>query len=119
MSDFESFFKDRCHPSQFPFSSVDYHIIIITTFTLLVFTTTGGMAKECSRYHAGLAQLLATKKGDDYATTMSWMRTKVSLTIFRYTKLCLRGSRKAKKVTNNLHNPELDIELDKMLYIFL
>ena len=48
------------------------------TFTPLVFTTTGGMSKECSRYHSSLAELLALKKGEDYASTMSWLRAKVS-----------------------------------------
>ena len=33
------------------------------TFTPLVFSTTGGMAAECKRYHSRLAELLATKKG--------------------------------------------------------
>ena len=34
------------------------------TFTPLVFSTTGGMAAECKRYHSRLAELLATKKGE-------------------------------------------------------
>ena len=33
------------------------------TFTLLVFTTAGGMAEECRRYHSRLTELLADKKG--------------------------------------------------------
>ena len=33
------------------------------TFTPLVFSTTGGMAVECKRYHSRLAELVATKKG--------------------------------------------------------
>ena len=32
-------------------------------FTPLVFTTTGGMGKECLMYHSRLAQLIAIKKG--------------------------------------------------------
>ena len=32
-------------------------------FTPLVFSTTGGMAAECKRYHSRLAELLATKRG--------------------------------------------------------
>ena len=48
------------------------------TFTPLVFTTTGGMAEECKRYHKRLAELLAIKKGEDYASTVSWLRAKVS-----------------------------------------
>ena len=34
------------------------------TFTPLVFTTTGGMGKECLRYHSRLAELIAIKKGE-------------------------------------------------------
>ena len=41
------------------------------TFTPLVFSTTGGMAVECNRYHSRLAELVATKEGESYATTMS------------------------------------------------
>ena len=32
------------------------------TFTLLIFTTTGGMAPECQMFHSRLAELIATKK---------------------------------------------------------
>ena len=34
------------------------------TFTPLVFTTTGGMADDCVRYHSRLADLIANKKGE-------------------------------------------------------
>lgn len=53
------------------------------TFTPLVFTSTGGMADECKRFHSRLAELLALKKGDDYATAISWIRVKVSFAILR------------------------------------
>ena len=38
------------------------------TFTPLVFTTTGGMAVECLRYHSRLAELLSAKKQEIRAT---------------------------------------------------
>ena len=41
------------------------------TFTPLAFTSTDGRADECKRFHSRLAELLALKKGDDYATTIS------------------------------------------------
>ena len=63
------------------------------TFTPLVFTTTGGMADECLRYHSRLAELLSAKKQESYATTISWVRAKVSFAILRSALLCLRGSR--------------------------
>ena len=49
------------------------------TFTPLVFSTTGGMGKECARYHAKLADLLAIKKGEIYSATVSWIRAKSRL----------------------------------------
>ena len=58
------------------------------TFTPLVFTTSGGMAEECKRYHNRLAELLAINKGENYASTVSWLRAKVSFAF-----LCLSGSR--------------------------
>ena len=44
------------------------------TFTPLVFSTTGEMGAECKRYHSRLAELVAAKKGESCATTMSWTR---------------------------------------------
>ena len=41
------------------------------TFTPLVFTTTGGMSDECQRYHSRLAELLAVKKQENYASTIT------------------------------------------------
>ena len=59
------------------------------TFTPLVFTTAGGIAEECKRYHNKLAELLAIKKGENYASTVSWLREKVSFAILRSALLCL------------------------------
>ena len=67
------------------------------TFTPLVFTTTGGMGEECKRYHDRLAELVAARKGENYATTVSWIRFKVSFAILRSALLCLEGSRTVKR----------------------
>ena len=61
------------------------------TFTPLVFTTTGGMSNECQRYHSRLAELLAVKKHKSYASTIAWIRTRVSFAILRSALTCLRG----------------------------
>ena len=63
------------------------------TFTSLVFTTTGGKADECVKYHSRLAELIANKKGESYSSAISWIRAKVSFAIVRSATLCLRGSR--------------------------
>ena len=82
------------------------------TFTPLVFTTTrGGMADECLRYHSRLAELLSTKKQESYATTISWVRAKVSFAILRSALLCLRGSRTPRR--RNLDIKDRDLEIEK------
>ena len=40
------------------------------TFTPLVFTTTGGMADECVKYHSRLAELIANKQGESYSNAI-------------------------------------------------
>ena len=80
------------------------------TFTPLVFTTTGGMTPECQVYHKRLAELLSAKKGEDYSTTMSWIRTRISFSILRTSLLCLRGSRSMRRVNLNLKEMDFDIE---------
>ena len=83
------------------------------TFTPLVFTTTGGMAVECKRFHSRLAELIAIKKGEEYSTTMSWIRSKVSFALLRSALLCLRGSRSPRRVPLNLENCDLEIEKEQ------
>ena len=67
------------------------------TFTPLVFTTTGGMADECVKYHSRLAELIANEKGESYSSAISWIRAKVSFAIVRSAILCLRGSRSRRR----------------------
>ena len=67
------------------------------TFTPLVFTTTGGMADECVKYHSRVEELIANKKGESYSSAISWIRAKVSFAIVRSAILCLRGSRSRRR----------------------
>ena len=80
------------------------------TFIPLVFTTTGGMGKECNRYHNRLAELISTKKGESYAKTISWIRAKTSFSLLRSALLCLRGSRTIKRIPCDIKNIDIDIQ---------
>ena len=66
------------------------------------------MAAECKRYHSRLAELLASKKGESYATTMSWIRARVSFALLRSALLCLRGSRAKRRI--HLELPDIDFD---------
>ena len=79
------------------------------TFTPLVFSTTGGMGDECNRFHKRLAELLSIKKGEKYADTISWIRSKVSFALIRSALLCLRGSRSTRR-TYDTSNVDFNLE---------
>ena len=87
------------------------------------------MAVECKRYHSRLAGLIATKKGESYATTMSWIRARVLVffALLRLGVFYLRGSRASKgvqlilsdllnrnKMKNTLNTRQNDFYLDNV-----
>ena len=63
------------------------------TFTPLVFTTTGVMSHECTLFHKALAEKISTKRNENYADVMRYLRVKLSFLALKSTLLCLRGSR--------------------------
>ena len=79
-------------------------------FTPLDFTRTGGMGKECLMYHNRLAQLIAIKKGEQCAKTISCIRTRTSLALLRSALVCLRGSR-TRRVPCDIKNVNIDVEV--------
>ena len=64
------------------------------TFTPLVIGTNGGMGSECAMFIKNLADKLAVKQSEEYSSTITWIRTKLSFEVLRSTVLCLRGSRR-------------------------
>ena len=63
------------------------------TFTPLIFTTSGGMAPECTRYHKKVAQLISRKTKEEYSKVMNHLRTRIRFTILKSTLLAVRGER--------------------------
>lgn len=63
------------------------------TFTPLIFGTNGGMGTESQLFLRNLANLLAKKSGEDYASVITWIRTILNFNILRTVHLCIRGSR--------------------------
>ena len=57
-----------------------------------------------------LIELLAAKKGDSYATTMSWIMARVSFALLRSALLYLRGSRAKRRIHLELFDIDFDIE---------
>ena len=73
------------------------------SFTPLVFTTSGGMAPECTKFHKRIAQLISFKTKENYPQVMNHLRTRLRFTLLRSTLIALRGERgKAKKPQSNI-----------------
>ena len=63
------------------------------SFTPLIFTTTGGMGPESTRYHKKLAKLISAKRGEEYSCVVSHIRTRLRFAILRSTLFAIRGDR--------------------------
>ena len=70
------------------------------TFTPLVLTTGGGMAREATVFYKRLAHLLAEKRNEDYSVVMSWLRCVLSFSLLRSAILCVQGTRKSSKTVD-------------------
>ena len=87
------------------------------TFTPLVFSTTGGMAPECTRYHKKVAELISIKTREDYSKVMSYIRTRVRFTLLKSTLLALRGERgRPRKAVTNMSELSFNTVADMQSY---
>ena len=63
------------------------------SFVPLVYTTNGGMSKQCERLHKQLAQLICEKRGEKYATVMTHIRTRLRFALLKSILAAIRGYR--------------------------
>ena len=71
--------------------------LIITIIIIIIIIIIIKMVEEYVKYHSRLAELIANKKGESYASAIFWIRTKVSFAIVLSAILCLRGSRSRRR----------------------
>ena len=64
------------------------------TFSPLIFTTNGGMGRECIIFYNRIAQELSSKWSTQPSQTIAWLRTRISFALCRSTHMCVRGSRR-------------------------
>lgn len=81
------------------------------SFTPLVFSTSGGMAPECSKFYSRLAELISEKRNSPKSTVTAWMRCKLSYSLLRSAILCLRGSRtlRSNYVVESISETDFDV----------
>ena len=63
------------------------------SFTPLSFSTTRGMARECSTFYRRLADMISIKQDKPYSLVVSWLRTRPSYAFLHAAVPCIRGSR--------------------------
>ena len=68
------------------------------SFTPLVFSTNGGMGRECQHFIKVLAEKIAKKRNIEVSEATNWIRTKLSFALIRSLVLGLRGNRGRGKV---------------------
>ena len=67
-----------------------------STFTPLVFSATGGMAKQSTTFYKRLASLLADRWEQPYSSTLGWLRCRLSFSLLRSAIQCIRGARSSR-----------------------
>ena len=66
------------------------------TFVPLVFSTHGGMGKECRTLLKRVATKIADKRGERYAHVINHLTTRLRFSLLRSVLLMLRGTRGSK-----------------------
>ena len=63
------------------------------SFTPLVLSSTGGMAKEATVFYKRLAHRLSSKWDQPYNKTLFWLRSRITFSLLRSAIQCIRGAR--------------------------
>ena len=87
------------------------------SFTPLVFTINGGMAKECCLFYSRLAEMLSQKRKIDHCIVKLWIRRKINF--LHSMLLCLRVSRSIKKVNLQTDDIELMEKTSKFVFFLI
>ena len=97
-----------------------YHRVIEVekgSFSPLVFSTTGGMGPECTRFHKRLAELISAKRGESYADTMNYIRTRLRISLLKSTLIAVRGERgKGRRNNTSLQDVSFNLIPERETY---
>jgi len=67
------------------------------TFTPIIFSATGEMAREASIFYCRLVERLAEKRNESKSDVISAIRRKISFSMLRSTVTCLQGDRSSRR----------------------
>ena len=67
------------------------------SFSPLIFSTTGGMGPESTKFHKKLAEMISDKRGEQYSHVVNHIRTRLRFALLRCTLIAIRGERGRKR----------------------
>ena len=79
-----------------------------STFTPLVFSTSGAMGEEADKLNKRIASLMSSKKGNLYSDCISYIRKKLRFCILRTVLASIRGYR-GRTVTKELLDCDINL----------
>jgi len=82
-----------------------------SSFNPFVFTTTEGMAPECNRVNKRLAEKIAEKRRELYASVITYIRTKLRFVLLRSTLAAIRGFRSKRSDVHLQDLTDIDFSL--------
>ena len=68
------------------------------SFSPLIFSTTGGMGPEATRYHKRVAELISSKRGEMYSDVVNHIRTRIRFSLLKSVLIAVRGERGIRQV---------------------
>ena len=83
------------------------------TFTPLVFTCFGGMARECAVFYNRLSEMIAEKRNEPVSKTKNWIRTRLSFSLLRSQIICLRGSRSIRRCDQSVEDTDINLLIEE------
>ena len=81
------------------------------SFTPLIFSTTGGMGPECTKYHKRVAELTSVKRGESYSDVMNYIRTRIRFSLLKCTLIAVRGERGQRRREDDTSISDLSLNL--------
>ena len=81
------------------------------SFSPLIFSTTGGMGPESTRYHKRVAELISAKRGEVYSHVVNHIRTGIRFALLKSVLIAVRGERGRKRRTIGVPMSEISLNL--------
>ena len=81
------------------------------SFTPLIFSTTGGMGPEATKFHKRVAELISAKRGERYSDVVNHIRTKLRFSVLKSVLVAVRGERGKRRRTTDTPISDLSLNL--------